>query len=86
MTNAIDDEYDLALRVPAFGEFLFEEIITFIILIISATLPWPERVKRSIQKLEDQREESRREQQIIGQMVLVLSIYLHVYISCRSSS
>lgn len=34
-----------------------------------ATLPWPERVKRSVEKLEEQREESRREHQIIGQVL-----------------
>ena len=34
----------------------------------SATLPWPERVKRSIEKFEDQKEESRREQQVIGKL------------------
>jgi len=52
LTSVVDDECDVAIKVPAF-----------------ATLPWPERVKRSIHNFENEREETRREQQVIGQVL-----------------
>ena len=33
-------------------------------------MPWPERVKRSIEKFENDREDTRREQQVIGKIYL----------------
>ena len=41
-------------------------IVNIIIFLCVATLPWPERVAKSIEKFEQDREETRREQQVIG--------------------
>ena len=49
----------------------YECISTYIVthVCVLATLPWPERVKRSIENFENEREETRREQQVIGEIV-----------------
>jgi hypothetical protein len=40
----------------------------------AATLPWQERVKRSIETFENERDEVRLQQQVIGKQVLRFSV------------
>ena len=47
-----------------------------LILIFAATLPWKDRVARSISSMEANREEARREQQIIGEGLRVMMVLI----------
>ena len=38
----------------------------------SATLPWPQRVARSVHKFEVSRDETRKEQQLIGDISILI--------------
>ena len=47
-----------------------------LILTFAATLPWKDRVARSISSMEANREEARREQQIIGERLRVMMVMI----------
>jgi hypothetical protein len=51
------------LKLKSWGTFIYFDNCLYL-----ALLPWPERVKRSIENFENEREETRREQQVIGKI------------------
>ena len=67
-TYAFDKSHlDCLLGLSSLGQYLQHLTVAYIIIFLCvATLPWPERVAKSIEKFEQEREETRREQQVIG--------------------